>query len=69
MAAPVKLRGQFTGAFTGADVNGAKCSSKKCLKKNYWSKVITSKSGEKELLEIAGFRALDAPPKTTAARL
>jgi hypothetical protein len=69
MTAPVKLEGQFTGAFTGADVNNSKCSSKKCLRKNYWSRVITSKSGKKGLLEFTGFRAQSAPPETPVSKI
>ena len=64
MTAPVNSEGRFTGAVTGADVNKAICSSKKCLKKNYWSRVTTSKSGKMGVLVFTGFRAQRAPPET-----
>ena len=64
MAAPVNSEARFTGAVTGAIVHKAECSSKKRLRKNYWSAVCTSKSGEKGLLEFTGFRAQSAPPET-----
>ena len=62
MVATVTERGGFTGAVTVADVNKAKCDSKKSLKENYCTVACVSKLPGNRVTVIYWFQGAKRAP-------